>query len=747
MYLRRAASFFLVEVNVKKLLFRGPIMTASGYGVHARMLLRCLIESGKYDITISSTGWGSTAFIYEKTPFFEQIRAMAAKFDPSKPEDWDLSIQVTIPNEFARLAKRNIGVTAGIETDRVDASWIQKVNENIDLLIVPSEHSSQVFKQSSYQLPTGGMIKLEKPIRVVSEWVDTKYFNSEPLSETEKKETLARFPLFHSNFNFLSVGLGLDKGEGEDRKNFFLLIKWFCEQFKERSDVGLVLKLSILNNSPSDFYTVRQRIDMIKKQTGARRFPSIHLVHGRLDDHEMSLLYKHPKIKSYVTLTHGEGFGLPILEAASCGLPVLATNWSGHLDFLKIDETNKFVPIQYELKEIPDSVVWNGVMPKGSRWASPLESDSKMKMTKVIISYEKPSAWARDLALHLEKTVNLQSPLLFESIIDSVSSGISPTPRLNVRDQKKSKDLIESYRSRFKVTDKKILLFTMPVSAGDVFIATGVVASLRKKHPEHHIYFATSPRFFQILEGNPDIDSVVEIESWMTDVPTCEQVFDESYTPNLDIQLSTSNWVRRGRGRKLADEMAYRCEVEYGAPKISLKTPGSEVLGLLPAVRKYIVFHPGSGIDKWSARNYKHWAHVIAQLPALGPQVVQIGMSDDMTVPGVDVDLRGKTNDYREMAWVIANARLSVGIDSLPMHLAAGLSIPHVAIFGSTYPSSTGPANKGILNVLIETNDRHGCERACYDNRCFVDNDNPCVNEIDSENIVSAINQIVEESK
>ena len=53
-----------------------------------------------------------------------------------------------------------------------------------------------------------------------------------------------------------------------------------------------------------------------------------------LSDSEMNLLYNHPKIKCMVSLTHGEGFGRPLQEATMTGLPVLASAWSGQLDFL-----------------------------------------------------------------------------------------------------------------------------------------------------------------------------------------------------------------------------------------------------------------------------------------------------------------------------------------------------------------------------------------------------------------------------
>jgi glycosyltransferase involved in cell wall biosynthesis len=111
----------------------------------------------------------------------------------------------------------------------------------------------------------------------------------------------------------------------------------------------------MVNNSNVDFKNVKNRIQFIKAQTGCGQFPKITLIHGRLSDLELATLYKNDKVKAFITLTHGEGYGLPIIEAAACGLPVIATNWSGHLDFLKVGGKNKFIPLDYKLEPIPPS--------------------------------------------------------------------------------------------------------------------------------------------------------------------------------------------------------------------------------------------------------------------------------------------------------------------------------------------------------------------------------------------------------
>ena len=81
--------------------------------------------------------------------------------------------------------------------------------------------------------------------------------------------------------------------------------------------------------------TDKSRINSIKSEFPEDwELPNVYLLHGDLLAEEMNYLYNHPKVKCFISLTHGEGYGRPLQEATMTGLPVIASNWSGHLDFL-----------------------------------------------------------------------------------------------------------------------------------------------------------------------------------------------------------------------------------------------------------------------------------------------------------------------------------------------------------------------------------------------------------------------------
>lgn len=720
---------------MQKLLFWGPVLTASGYGEHARQLLRAILMFGpQFDVSVCGVKWGATPFLTDSEEFTQKIRALQEKYEEEKAAGvkYDISIQVTIPNEFQKLARVNIGVTAGIEVDRVSPEWIARANETVDLVVVPSKHSAVTFGQVSYKNAEGQELKLQKPMLVVPEGFDSKYFN------------LNRDPSdgigldLEADFNFLTVGLGLDKGIGEDRKNFSTLVKWFCETFAGDKRVGLVMKIGLVNNSLMDFETCKLKIQQLRQMSGCGEFPRIKLVHGRLTKEKLASLYKHPKIKAFVSLTHGEGYGLPMIEAAACGLPVLATNWSGHLDFLSLpDGKKRFVPLECDLVEIPNSCVWDKVMERGTRWANVKEDDTKTKMKKVMLSPEKPTEWAQELAQYLGK--DFDEVKIGAQFVQALSQFLQQTggDQTALAEQMGPKEVKKRMHEQLKVPEgKKTLLYTMPMSAGDVFISTAVIDSLKKKYPDHLIYFGTDSKYAAILKENPNIEKVLQFDQWMMNVPFCEGVFDLVFTPNLAVQLNTSNWVRGGKGRLLGEELAAQCDVPFGEYFIKTEPEFTPT-----PTAKYVIFHPGSGKGQHEARNYRHWKKVIHNLRKMMPDysIVTVGQEGDIHFEGC-VDLRGKTT-YNQLAMVIQNAHCVVGIDSVSMHMAAAFGVDHVAIFGSSYSTSTGPVikKKNVDSVLIDTPNRMGCEKACYKYTCVVDRESPCLNEIDPRVIVKAV--------
>jgi hypothetical protein len=367
-----------------------PIDTYSGYGSRARDFVKAIYELKKdeWQIEILAQRWGSTPWRYinDHREEWGWLEPMINKTQQLRQQP-DVWIQVTIPNEFQPIGKFNIGVTAGIETTLCDHTWLEGLNR-MNLNLVSSNHAKEVFKGTSFEQKdqTGRVISkisLQKPVEVLFEGADlNKYFHKEKLDKTELVENLNQIK---ESFNYLFVGHWLSGEFGEDRKNVGLTIKAFLETFKDKkSKPGLVLKCSGGGASIMDRDQLLEKIDSIKKSVNSKDLPNVYLLHGELEDGDMNDLYNHEKIKAMISLTKGEGFGRPLLEFSLCKKPIIASNWSGHIDFLDKEFCSL---ISGEVKQIhPSAVIQNMLIPE-SGWFSVNIAEVKYFLKDIFENY------------------------------------------------------------------------------------------------------------------------------------------------------------------------------------------------------------------------------------------------------------------------------------------------------------------------------------------------------------------------
>ena len=362
----------------KLMVICAPFGTRSGYGDHARDLFWSFYDLDKYDIKLIDVPWGNTprtALSLDNERDKILIDRMIAP--PDLKQQPDIYVDIRIPNEFAQIGKFNIGITAGIETNAVSQPWIESCNK-MDLIIVPSEHSKRGFVETSYdkvgQDNTGqtrkfGEFKLTKPMEVLFEGVDLESYKDIPEEDLDDKLNSVINDTVKEDFAFLLVGQWLKGNYGEDRKDISKTIKLFYETFVNQSDKpSLIIKSSGATFSVMDREDLLSKINSIKNQFPEMvrdQLPNVYLLHGSLSTEQMNSLYNHPKVKCLVSLTHGEGFGRPMLEASITGLPVMASNWSGQVDFL---DPSYSVLLGGELQEVPQSAVWENIIIPQSKW-------------------------------------------------------------------------------------------------------------------------------------------------------------------------------------------------------------------------------------------------------------------------------------------------------------------------------------------------------------------------------------------
>lgn len=388
------------------LLISCPIKCRAGYGDHSRDLVWALREMDMFDIKILNQPWGQTPMtaLEEGNEFHHWIEERILRQNLNqKPEVW---IQVTVPNEFQPLGKYNIGITAGIESTAVAKPWIDGMNR-MDLNIVPSQHAKNAFLNTKYNAQQNGQniaeIKVQKPIEVLFEGFNENVFKKivDDLAQQSIDDALQSVK---QNWAFLFVGHWL-KGEfGHDRKDVATLIETFFEAFKNTSNPpALILKTSHATPSIIDREQTISKIEMIKsKFTG--KTPPVYLIHGELTEAEMNALYRHKKVKAMVSFTKGEGFGRPLLEFSLTGKPVIASNFSGHLDFLDAD---KAVLLGGEMKAVHKSAVWKDVLIPESGWFYVNKEEARKTLKDVFKHYKKYLEKSRKLGVKNNKKFSL----------------------------------------------------------------------------------------------------------------------------------------------------------------------------------------------------------------------------------------------------------------------------------------------------------------------------------------------------
>ena len=426
------------------MLITGPVATRSGYGSHSRDLCRSLIAMDKFDIKINSLRWGNCPMnaLDESKPEDVEIlsRILSNNELPRQPE---VHIQISVPNEFTPIAKYNIGVTAGIENTAPKAEWIQGMNR-MNMNIVPSKFVKGIFESVSYEeineqtQQKTGELKCTSPIEVLFEGADTEiYGKTKNISDDLKVE----MDSIEERFIFLYTGHWLQGELGQDRKDTGMLLQTFLETFKNKPNPpALVMKTSGATFSVIDRNEIKGKIEEIKSSIKGT-LPPVYFLHGDLTDKEMNQMYNHPKVKAHISLTHGEGFGRPLLEATQSGKPVIASAWSGQVDFL---HKNYAVLLGGSLTKVPKGAFPKEMLFEESQWFTANYQQVSQVMVDVFKNYKKYLIKSKQLQLYCKNTFNFEKMKeKLDGIVTKMLSDIPQEvglklPKLQKVDSKKS---------------------------------------------------------------------------------------------------------------------------------------------------------------------------------------------------------------------------------------------------------------------------------------------------------------------
>jgi len=412
-------------------LVTAPVGTRSGYGSHSRDICRSLIAMDKFDIKIWPVRWGGTPqdALDEKDP--NDVPIIKRLLDnPNLDRQPDIHFHIVVPNEFQPIAKYNIGITAGLETTVCPPEWLEGLNR-MNLNIVPAKFikeslSKTVFdKHDQNTQQKIGEIKCTTPIEVLFEGADTELYK--PTKEFSK-ELVDELKDIKEDFCFLFVGHWLGGSLGQDRKDLGMLIKTFLETFKDKpKQPALILKTSGATPSILDREDILAKLKQIKSTVSGDKLPNVYVLHGDLSDDEINGLYNHPKVKAHVSFTHGEGFGRPLLEASLSEKPVIAPNWSGHVDFLN-DKDALLLP--GSLNDVKKESFPKNMHVKGAQWFTVNYNYASKMLKDVFDNYSRYTVKAKRLAIKNQTKFSLNAMTKkFEEILDKYLPKFEEQPK------------------------------------------------------------------------------------------------------------------------------------------------------------------------------------------------------------------------------------------------------------------------------------------------------------------------------
>ncbi|MDD5589117.1 MAG: glycosyltransferase family 4 protein [Candidatus Nanoarchaeia archaeon] len=373
----------------KEIIWNAPIYDPSGYASCAREYIWALHKLGVTVKIEPVVMWSAIrgALTDDQHEFFHSLEQTPVSKATTK-------VQHTVPDCYHRdkdffNRKCNIGYTV-FETDMFPKSWKVKM-DMMNKIFVPTEFNLKTFKHGGFD---------PNKMVVIPHIVDTEKMNP------EKYEPMKIKP--EKEFYFLSI-MDFTKRKGWD-----ILLKAYLREFKNNRNVGLILKAYYGGNTEVHRNNLMKRIQDFKNSLQIHNPPDIIFFGHILTEIELYSLYK--SAHAFVYPSRGEGWGLCISEAMAMEVPVIVTNWSGHLDFCKPDNSYLIDVLGFE--ETDEEMIRITPNYEGQKWATPSEEHLRKLMRQVYEHHSDAKARAKLGRQYLKD--NFGWKLIGEKIIEHI---------------------------------------------------------------------------------------------------------------------------------------------------------------------------------------------------------------------------------------------------------------------------------------------------------------------------------------
>lgn len=296
--------------------YLGPLKDYSGYGEANRHAVAALHAAGINVI-------GKLVSYSQEAADFGTIGKLVNQVCENKG-NYKIKILHTTPDQFKRhLEKATYHIAHFFwETDRLPQEFADGLNL-VDEIWTGSKANEEAIKNS-------GVIK---PVYVYPQAIETH-------REWPTPYEIPGFPqggyLFYSIF------------EWTDRKNPGALLDAYFKEFDGVDNVGLLIKTYFRNFTLANRRMIKNQVSLYKAKSGAKNPPPVFLYLDLMDRQQIMRLHKTGDC--YVSAHRGEGWGVPQVEAALAGQPIISTNYGGCHEYFTNGDNAILLP--YEMVKL-----------------------------------------------------------------------------------------------------------------------------------------------------------------------------------------------------------------------------------------------------------------------------------------------------------------------------------------------------------------------------------------------------------
>jgi glycosyltransferase involved in cell wall biosynthesis len=326
---------------------------------------------------------GDKVHIYERRGFsYNKDFKLPPEIEQSLVKEFvsDKTLSFEHPNNYKYITTEQKFGMLVYETTVAPKVWAEKANETLDILFLPNELNRKIFIDAG--------VKPEL-IRVVPHGINEEIYgirdagcgvrkdahcNPQTTDGSSYHVTRTPQPVPRNKFQFLCVAMP------QRRKGIDVLLSAFEKAFDGNKNIELLIKFP--------YEPGRSKYDILMPKLPE----NVKLINAEYTEEQMADLYR--SADCFVLPSRAEGFGLVYLEALSCGIPVIATGWGGHMEFLN-DKNSLLV----EYKAMPAGGIQYDNEAASGLMAEPSEDDLVDKLRHMFDNYIKEAVKAENIDL------------------------------------------------------------------------------------------------------------------------------------------------------------------------------------------------------------------------------------------------------------------------------------------------------------------------------------------------------------